>query len=501
MIQNDKDEDIKSQEIKEDEILSAHESALKDLPVLDMEAVYFDEVSEIQSRYDRIQSESLRRDEEEKMMKITRKWRCRIVIVVLTCFVIGGIIGTVINTSRLEQAEKQSSNTLSPVSVISTASPPPSLSRMPTTSSIPSVAPSCAAQLQLITSKNTSDLKFRSFEISGNGLVSMGEIVTENSSKTEFREFFYNPSTDVITIKSTQLEVAYRLSTYILSYDGEKLVVGATGYNDPSTGFGAAFLVHQRTDGEWRELYSSGAITSGKEAGQIRQVSIDENVSNIAVIAGIDDGAEPFFSARIYTLPIAPEFNLIRKVLSIEVSRESLVALSGNGGILLIYNYQKDEINIFEFEQLSNKWNEGDKILLSNATKIQEMHVSKDGNSALIIPDVDYYKPPYIYRKVGENWTQFPLDIDTKGKTVFHMYGTISGTGDTVSITISWLNETDGTQESGSFLFQKYNPDYVQMDYLRFPLSRFVNKVGSNSLGDLFVVAGGDSVKVLRTVC
>jgi hypothetical protein len=130
------------------------------------------------------------------------------------------------------------------------------------------------------------------------------------------------------------------------------------------------------------------------------------------------------------------------------------------------------------------------------------MHVSKDGKSVLLIPDLTYSKVPFIYRKEGLKWKAYSLDIDIKGKDLFHMYGTISATGAKVSITISFgIPKNDSyIQKSEIFIYQKY-ANYEQVDYHSFPHTNYMDEVGTNALGDLLVMGGSDSVRVLTSSC
>jgi hypothetical protein len=491
--QSENDEIIESQGQNRDKQSLTYPTILKNLPAIDMEAVYFDEISEIQSQYDRIQSETLRREEEEKTMKLNRRWHWRIAIVTVFCVLIGGIIGAVVSSSQMKQI-------LHPLQNISNTATPVSMSF-----SYPSFAPSCTAQFQLRTSLNTSELSFRKFEASGSGLVSMGELITEteNTSIIEFREFFYDQSIDLIKSNASYLQASYDFSTFILSYDGDMIIVGAAKYDDGLGSLGGGLLVYQRENGEWVELYSSGVIATNGFRGRVYQVSADVDVSNIAIIVRPDDGSTEYWLANVFTLPMDTESFLNKKGQSFSVSWNSLVGLSGDGKILLIYDNKYTQISMFEFEHGRKQWDEKHKIDLPDDYEVKEMHISMDGKSILLIPSVTFYMAPIIYRKEEGNWVKYPFNIDIKGKMLSDVYGSISGTGTTASISMSWLNttETEMTLRIETFIFQKFKLDYERIDYFITQSKKLLGEVGTSSMGDVLVVADDDSLKVLKSIC
>jgi hypothetical protein len=426
------------------------------------------------------------------------KKRCKIILIA-SLLLRAGFVSTVVILSKRSYSNSNVN------SKVDDASPSPSLLHLPTSSSYPSFAPSCTAQFQLRTSLNTSELSFRKFEASGSGLVSMGELITEteNTSIIEFREFFYDQSIDLIKANTSYLQASYDFSTFILSYDGDMIIVGAAKYDDGLGSLGGGLLVYQRENGEWVELYSSGVIASSGFRGRVYQVSADVDVSNIAIIVRPDDGSTEYWLANVFTLPMDTESFLNKKGQSFSVSWNSLVGLSGDGKILLIYDNKYTQISMFEFEHGRKQWDEKHKIDLPDDYEVKEMHISMDGKSILLIPSVTFYMAPIIYRKEEGNWVKYPFNIDIKGKMLSDVYGSISGTGTTASISMSWLNttETEMTLRIETFIFQKFKLDYERIDYFITQSKKLLGEVGTSSMGDVLVVADDDSLKVLKSIC
>jgi hypothetical protein len=487
---------------------SENDSFVANIPSIDMEAVYFDEVSEIQSRLDRIQSEAMQREDEEKLRKSNRKLRFKVAVLMIACILIGGIIGVVISTSRLKPDEKLNgiplqnvSNTSAPSFSATTSSPSLTPSQYPTLSINPSLAPSCVANYQWMASISTSTMKFQHFQISGSGYVSLGVFGSRYSNYTEFREFIYNHNYGSLSTRSTRLRILFDLTTLILSHDGDKMIVGAGGYNDRLTSFGGAVLIFRQQNGEWKEMYRTQAITPGGFAGRVIRLASDTNVTSIAVIAGIEDASQFPWFARVYSLPDKSEYFLTEKGKDFLTSRDSLVGLSANGRRFFLYEYENDDLKVLEFEPEISDWSVTLNIDMSGIPKIKQMLISMDGQNVLVISSIEFGPKSFIYRIEGIKWVRFPLEIDSREKMIFHIYGAISESGTTAAITISWLNLTNGSQQSGTLIFQRRALGYEQTSDLSFPKSVYVDGARINTQGNLLVVCGNESLKVFSSVC
>jgi uncharacterized membrane protein len=493
-----------------DENIAENEGFPEHIPSINLESVYFDEISEIQSRLDRIQNESQQREEEEKSRKLNCNRRYKMAVIMVACVVLGGIIGAVISTSRLYREGKavenillqNTSNTREPSFVAATASPSATPSQSPSLSSHPSLAPSCVAKFRFMESVFTSEINFQKFEISGSGYVSLGLFGSRYSNYTQFLEFIYNQATGIFLTKSTRLRLAFDITTIILSHYGDKMIIGAGGYKDPLTTVGGAVIVFRQLNGEWKEMYRTGTITPGEFTGRVTSLASDTNVSNIAVIAGVDDPSDFPWFARVFTIPNEPSMYLIGKGQKILVSKNSQVGLSSDGRRFLLYDYDNENLMVMEFDQVSNIWNKIYNINMSDISKVDEMQVSMNGQSVLVISNAESGNPkPFVYRNEGNKWIQFPLKIDSQGKMIFHIYGAISETRTTASITISWVDQIERTQKSGSFIFQMHALGFVKTEFLSFPESAFLHEGRINSQGNLLVVSGSESLKVFRSTC
>lgn len=444
---------------------------------IEEEAVFFDELSEIQSRYDRLQGDSLRREEEEAKMKNARRMRCKIAALVLLCLFIGGVVGAAISISRAgnsgvaqaSDSENQGGSfntTQSPSPSVSPISPQPTLSLSPTVSAAPSQAPSCAATFELVTAFNISGEVYSNFRLSPDGSVVIMTHQVDNLGDTLFYIDTYDIDTDgSITQNSVQHDLV-NVNSVRFSTDGRRLVVGARSYG---VDLGGALLVYERAGNGWQLIYEK--TTGGGQHGSVFDVATDASGFTFAVTVGVAGSDDPCF-ARVYRVSIgdASLRPMGQTFVDSSISKDSLIALSGDGQRLFLYSTPNDQIRVFEYILGEDSWQSvGEPLTWLNSTQLFQMQVSNDGTILLLIPIVSSHVC-YLIQQQGETWKVTPLDWPGDGKRVVYQFGSISGDGTTIVISATYFPRSNSIMaKTQAFVFQERIEGWTNVDKIELP--------------------------------
>lgn len=351
------------------------------------------------------------------------------------------------------------------------------LVQVPSRSTHPSAAPSCALGLDLTWIQNYTDVSsspvFASRPIYGHSTRHILAVFANYDAFTDKTTI----QTIVVSRSGIQGKViqpinaqSFQIQSVAVSDDGTTLVLGGGSYVSLTEGVGGAFMILQRlnphTDLTWNLTHVH--FTGGGEYASVSDVAINDNGTVVAAmlssqifVVGGNIGVDPGMIVSVYQVT----GNGLEPMPS-QVPWENITAMAISGdGTRLFTATQNSRIQVFDFSLYQGWTSSGRLFFESEYVSLQASH----SGDVLVVGDGSDYPtyPVKVHALVEERWETVDSLVVGKNDKYRSFFPVLSKDGNHVFLT---RDADDGTPRLGGDWFQRGPDGFVKISSLIFPL-------------------------------
>jgi hypothetical protein len=439
-------------------------------------------------------------DEQDRKLNRMQKY-CKIYMAIALFMFIAGTVGIVIvgiKLGRYQSTPLVPAPTLM-VPVYPTSAPiqvsPSALN--PSTSTSPSLMPSCAGLYSKISSVTVTQSGSNFFTMSDEGDV----IVVANfdfQQSLSFLETFNLQQNGSSAIRTVSVE-GYSLGDMRISGDGSTLVLGVNNYPQSSSNeVGGALLLLASQDlgnGTVNWTIRHQLFTAGGSQGAVVHVATSEDGRTVAFLADGGDGGYyiEVYNANFETASDLKQLGqrLIMETITFDIN--TVVELSGSGSKLFVAT-SDGKVTAFDF--VDGNWVQLGSAMLYQGISPQ-VHPSHDGTILALSSGFDFpisvFELEESHNATVVAWDELgTLDITTSS---VGQHAAISADGRNVVVT-----ETLENEQTVARLFQRSGSVLTQVQDLTLPNGIF-RGISLDVGGEQLVVAVDDTVSRYRKEC